>query len=445
MAIEKNRLWDRLSVQSKFTMVFILTGLIIFVVNLYLFINIDSVIIRINRIYDSNVTVNSLSDSLDDLQNSLRGYLDTRSTDTMEEYYRQETEFQNLLLELEDAGMPGNSVIITENIRNLSKNYLKAADTAVNARRGNIVERYKISYQQALSLYGYINTYLYSLNNELFQHNTQSYSGLVKSFRTLEMISMIMLVVISMIDVFLLTLISKNILDPVQERELVMETHLKDAELKYLQAQINPHFLFNTLNAGAQLAMMEDAERTEEYLQNVAAFFRYRIRKGAEASRLRDEIALVDNYIYILNVRFAGEINFNKEIDESALDIEMPGMILQPIVENSVNHGIRGIEREGHIRLTVTGSEIGVRISVSDNGIGMTEEQIKGILEGGYVMKDQEKNSNGVGVRNVIARLELYYGEKGIFDIKSEGKDRGTEIIIDLPRKIVKNEEILHV
>ena len=445
MENEKSRLWDRLSVQSKFTMVFILTGLIIFVVNLYLFINIDSVIIRINRIYDSNVTVNSLSDSLDDLQNSLRGYLDTRSTDTMEEYYRQETEFQNLLLELEDAGMPGNSVIITENIRNLSKNYLKAADTAVNARRGNIVERYKISYQQALSLYGYINTYLYSLNNELFQHNTQSYSGLVKSFRTLEMISMIMLVVISMIDVFLLTLISKNILDPVQERELVMETHLKDAELKYLQAQINPHFLFNTLNAGAQLAMMEDAERTEEYLQNVAAFFRYRIRKGAEASRLRDEIALVDNYIYILNVRFAGEINFNKEIDESALDIEMPGMILQPIVENSVNHGIRGIEREGHIRLTVTGTKIGVRISVSDNGIGMTEEQIKGIIEGGYVMKDQEKNSNGVGVRNVIARLELYYGEKGIFDIKSEGKDRGTEIIIDLPRKIVKNEEILHV
>ncbi len=445
MANEKSRLWDRLSVQSKLTMVFILTGLIIFTVNLYLFINIDSVIIRINRIYDSNVTVNSLSGSLDDLQNSLRGYLDTRSTDTMEEYYRQETEFQKLLLVLEESDMPGNSVIITENIRNLSKNYLNAADTAVNARRGNIVERYKISYQQALSLYGYINTYLYSLNNELFKHNTQSYSGLVKSFRALEMISMIMLIVISMIDVFLLTLLSKNILDPVQKRELVMETHLKDAELKYLQAQINPHFLFNTLNAGAQLAMMEDAERTEEYLQNVAAFFRYRIRKGAETSRLRDEIALVDNYIYILNVRFAGEINFNKEIDESALDIEMPGMILQPIVENSVNHGIRGIEREGHIRLTVTGTESSVRISVSDNGIGMTEEQIKGILEGGYVMKDQEKNSNGVGVRNVISRLELYYGEKGIFDIRSEGKDKGTEIIIDLPRKIVKNEEILHV
>ncbi len=435
MANEKKRFWDRLSVQNQLILVFILTGIIIFLVNLYLFINIDSVISRINRIYDSNVAVNDLTDTLEDLQNSLKGYLDTRSTDSIEEYYRQETAFQELLQVLEESDMPGDTVIIVENIRNLSRNYLETSDTAVNARRGNIVEKYKFSYQQATSLYGYINTYLYSLNNELFKHNTQSYSGLVRSFRALEAISMVMLVAILLIDVFFLAIISKNILDPVQERELVMETHLKDAELKYLQAQINPHFLFNTLNAGAQLAMMEDAERTEEYLQNVAAFFRYRIRKGAETSVLRDEIALVDNYIYILNVRFAGEIHFDKEIDESAVDIEIPGMILQPVVENAVNHGIRGIEREGHIKLTVAGMENSVRISVYDNGIGMTEEQMQGLLEGRDVIKDQEQNSNGVGVKNVISRLELYYGREGLFDIKSEGKDKGTEIIITLPRK----------
>ncbi|SKB56682.1 Histidine kinase-, DNA gyrase B-, and HSP90-like ATPase [Lachnospiraceae bacterium] len=435
MSDERRRLWDRLSVQTKLILVFILTGVIIFVVNLYLYINIDSVITRINRIYDSNVAVNAFSDNLDNLQTSLKVYLDTRSTDAMEEYYRHEIAFQDLLGRLEESDMPGDTGIIIENIGNLSRNYLGVSEIAVNARRGNIVEKYKISYQQAVSLYGYINTYLYSLNDELFQHNTRSYSGLVRSFRTLETISMVMLIVVLMIDVFLLALLSKNILDPVQERELMMETHLKDAELKYLQAQINPHFLFNTLNAGAQLAMMEDAERTEEYLQNVASFFRYRIRKGAETSYLKDEIALVDNYIYILNVRFAGEIHFYKDIDEKAVDIEMPGMILQPVVENAVNHGIRGLEREGHICLAVTDMDSYVQISVSDNGIGMTEEQIQGILEGRDVMKDQEQNSNGVGVRNVISRLELYYGSDGLFDIRSDGKDSGTEIIINLPRK----------
>ena len=126
-----------------------------------------------------------------------------------------------------------------------------------------------------------------------------------------------------------------------KEKELMMEAHLKDAQLKYLQAQINPHFLFNTLNAGAQLAMMEGADRTYDYVQNVAEFFRYNVKKGNETVTVREEIELVDNYIYILNVRFSGEIHYEKKIEESLLSIQMPGMILQPVVENCVNHGIR--------------------------------------------------------------------------------------------------------
>ena len=108
--------------------------------------------------------------------------------------------------------------------------------------------------------------------------------------------------------------------------------------------QINPHFLFNTLNAGAQLAMMEGADRTYEYVQNVAQFFRYNVKKNNETVSLRDEIELVDNYIYILNVRFSGDIHFEKHIDESLTNIQVPSMLLQPIVENSINYGIRDIE-----------------------------------------------------------------------------------------------------
>ena len=140
-----------------------------------------------------------------------------------------------------------------------------------------------------------------------------------------------------------------------KERELSMEANLKEAQLKFLQAQINPHFLFNSLNAGAQLAMMEDAEATGSFLEKMADFFRYNVKKMNGSSTLREELELVDNYIYILNVRFAGDITYEKHIEEGFDDTQMPGMILQPLVENAVTHGIR--DRIQHSRIIVAAEQ----------------------------------------------------------------------------------------
>ena len=106
-----------------------------------------------------------------------------------------------------------------------------------------------------------------------------------------------------------------NFKDLVAAIELIMEGHLKDAQLKYLQAQINPHFLFNTLNAGAQLAMMEGADKTCLFVENMAEFFRYNLKKISQDATIEEEINLVDSYVYILNVRFVGEIRFQKRIE----------------------------------------------------------------------------------------------------------------------------------
>jgi sensor histidine kinase YesM len=217
------------------------------------------------------------------------------------------------------------------------------------------------------------------------------------------------------------------------ERELLMENHLKEAQLKYLQSQINPHFLFNSLNAGAQLAMMEDAERTGIFVEKMADFFRYNVKKGQEDATLGEELEAVDNYIYILNVRFAGDIHFSKEVDESLENVRMPSMILQPVVENAVNHGIRDIEWEGKIHLTVTGDADYIRISVKDNGKGMTQEQIEGVLSGNREHRNEEGDSTGIGMNNVISRLELYYEESGLMEINSEGEGKGTETVIYIP------------
>ena len=216
-----------------------------------------------------------------------------------------------------------------------------------------------------------------------------------------------------------------------RENELLMQAHLKEAQLKYLQAQINPHFLFNTLNAGAQLAMMEGADKTNGYIEHVANFFRYNVKKGSEIVTIREEVELIDNYIYILNVRFSGDIKYEKKLDESVLDTPMPSMILQPIVENCVNHGIREMLGEGRINLEVFRIDDIVCVSISDNGKGLSQETISDILNGS-LKTDPKSSGGGIGLDNVIARLRLFTGESDPVSITSEGEGKGTRFDIYL-------------
>jgi sensor histidine kinase YesM len=226
----------------------------------------------------------------------------------------------------------------------------------------------------------------------------------------------------------------------------MMTNHLKDAQLKYLQAQINPHFLFNTLNAGAQLAMLEGADKTCLYIENMADFFRFNMKSINQDSTICDEIRLVDSYIYILNVRFSGKIHFDKHIDDSILEVPVPSMILQPIVENSVNHGIRDIDYEGRIELSAYQDTDNIHIAIADNGAGMDRNVIERImninLESDPANKEQTvtKDSNGIGLGNVINRLQLYYDKEDVFTIESEGKNKGTLVTIHIPKNFIKSD-----
>ena len=227
----------------------------------------------------------------------------------------------------------------------------------------------------------------------------------------------------------------KERLAELEIENLRIYSELQKSHLNFLQSGINPHFLFNTLNAGAQLAMMEDAGRTGEFLENVAGFFRYNVRKHDQDASLEEEIHLVDNYVYILNVRFAGEIHFTKDVDESLLDVRVPSMILQPLVENAVNYGIRGLDREGRIELSVYQKDGRICICIWDNGAGMDQERICQVLAGEAGGEDLSSDSNGVGIRNVMERLKLYFHGDAEFSIWSEGKDKGTEVQILIPEE----------
>ena len=141
----------------------------------------------------------------------------------------------------------------------------------------------------------------------------------------------------------------------------------------------------------------------------------------------------MDNYIYILNVRFAGDLCYEKEIDSDVENIRVPSMILQPIVENAVQHGVRDRMENARIWLRVAREEGQLCVTVRDNGVGMTEAQIQAVLSGNIRQERREGDSTGIGLDNVINRLKLYYNREGLFDIYSEGPEKGTEVTILLP------------
>ena len=143
-----------------------------------------------------------------------------------------------------------------------------------------------------------------------------------------------------------------------------------------------------------------------------------------------------------MNERFSGDIHYKKKIEKSLLNVPMPSMILQPIVENCVNHGIREMAGKGKITVSVLNMEGQPCISVKDNGVGMDQETIEKVLNGTYREEDLTGDSNGIGMNNIIARLRLFTETDDVMDIISEGKDKGTEVRIYLNALVREDEDV---
>ena len=491
----KNRKDIFISIQTKLLFVFLLIALTILGTNLYIYININKMIANIDSVYESNAMLNELQNRLTLIHRYMENFLDTKDTEAIEGYLRNEQEYYNQLENLNERILNDAKMIAEKNIYNMSLSYLEITDKAIEAKRGRNVAKYREYYGDADELYDYLNSCVYSLNNQQFKNNSDNYEMLFSALKYSETSNLLILCMVSALNGVLIVFLTKGITNPLKElvkaanevangrldlelqekythdevgivtnafiqmvkslkkyieqirksmelessmkeKQLMMETHLRDAQLNYLRAQINPHFLFNTLNAGAQLAMMEGADRTYQYVQNVADFFRYNVKKNHDMATLREEIELVDNYIYIINVRFSGEINFKKKIDEELINVKIPSMILQPIVENCINHGIKGIAWENRIELSIYDEGGNVCISVRDNGVGMSKEKIERILHRKQEETDLKDAMNGVGLDNVIVRLRLFFDREDVIEITSAGQDMGTEVAIHIPLEV---------
>jgi two-component system LytT family sensor kinase len=199
------------------------------------------------------------------------------------------------------------------------------------------------------------------------------------------------------------------------------ERLLVQARLSALSSQINPHFLFNTLNTVSSLIRTRP-EEARRVVHRLSSILRRLLRKTDSFTPLRDEIQFIDDYLSIETVRFGDKLKVVKEIDPAALDCQIPAMLLQPIVENSIRHGLANKVHGGQIRLAVQRSEPGrVQLIVEDDGVGIEESRLSTLLE-----------QAGIGVSNVNERLHVLFGDNYRLTIDSR-PGQGTRTEIDIP------------
>ena len=205
------------------------------------------------------------------------------------------------------------------------------------------------------------------------------------------------------------------------------QQNLRKTELRALQAQINPHFLYNTLDSISWMTERGKKDEAVEMVNALATLFRISISKGHELIPIRNEIQHAESYLQIQSYRYKNQFAYSFDVEDECLDYLCNKITLQPIIENAIYHGINGLVDDGKITITVKSQENNIIMTVEDNGNGMTDEQIETIMN-----KDRSDKS-GIGIKNVDDRLKIYFGTEYGITIHSE-LDEGTRVIILMPK-----------
>ncbi|WP_059104377.1 sensor histidine kinase [Shouchella shacheensis] len=218
-----------------------------------------------------------------------------------------------------------------------------------------------------------------------------------------------------------------------------MSRLMNELEFKHLQNQMNPHFLFNTLNTVSKMAYLENAHTTSELMDSVSRLLRYNLGSADKAVPLKDEVDVVRSYFHIQQTRFQERIDFQIEMEEEALDVNVPRLVLQPLVENACIHGVESLEEGGTITLRIFTQGPYTIVEVADNGIGMTQKQVEAVFARSVEEAAHVGHSTQIGMANVRRRLQLFYQQEHLFDVRSTLRE-GTVIRLYLPNE-QENEE----
>lgn len=217
------------------------------------------------------------------------------------------------------------------------------------------------------------------------------------------------------------------------EENAVKQFDLAQSELRVLQAQITPHFIYNTLDAILSLAEQGNSEQVKTMTYALSDFLRISLSKGQDWITIEKEIRHVEDYLTILQIRYGAMLTFAIDIPEEIMQTEVLKMILQPLVENAVYHGTKHVRRAGKVTVAATYTADTIQFFVTDNGIGMQEERLLEIQARLAQATVDDSGEGGYGLYNVRKRLLLYYGNVASLDIDSTYR-KGTTVTVTVPK-----------
>jgi sensor histidine kinase YesM len=446
----------------------------------------------VELLFRNNRMMEGIRGLLDSTENGLAGYLTTKSSDSLKDYIRFSTRLTDESRKLNREVRPDEPLLLQRDLAGLIDSYLEDTEASVAAMRGRDVAAYTKSYEDSENSAELARFLIDKIDGIFLSDSLAAYSGFSTQISAVIVSNYLLVVAATLMGLMLLVRYSYKLTGPIsrlaeaaravgrgeygyelpvpesgdeigtttsafasmqqsvrrsfeelkskaevektlmEERMRVLELDhkLKDAELLALQTQINPHFLFNTLSAGMQLALVEDADRTADFLDKLAAFIRYVLKPPSRSVRVSDEIECVERYIWLLRLRFGERYRFELSVDEEVLQVETPALLLQPLVENAVTHGLRDREEGGEVRIAARLEGEYALLSVEDTGEGMSDEEIGRVTREGST--DEGMYEGGIGLRNVIRRVALATGGRGRVELESV-LGAGTSVRIILP------------
>lgn len=435
--------------------------------------------------------IKSLREDLMAYQEPLLEYLSTRSSNALARHLIESQRLRKSLPAGMSISRDPTELRERE-LYSLIAAYLDLAEAAVDEKRGRNIGGYTALYDEMSALLRYIDAQIEAIGTERFRDQLDRYGAFIGISRDIQSWNLVFIVAISLFAILsLLRSVEKTTvpmtrlssmatgisegdfsmddikmssiyeIDHVVEafnrmkseirsqieeirrqenikqeymqekmRNMKMQALVRRMEIYTLQAQMNPHFLFNTLNTGMQLAIVEGADRTGEYMEYLSLLFRHNVRNADIIVPLRHEIEGLRYYFYLLRVRFPRNLDLSLDCDEALLDdVRVPVSILQPLVENCVVHAFKNREERGSILVRAEKRGRILAITVADDGVGMDRETIETLLE---PLPIDAASSRVMGLENVIQRLYFFYpDDPDVIRIESQ-PGRGSAIVINL-------------
>ncbi|WP_342044167.1 sensor histidine kinase [Bacillus sp. OTU530] len=411
----------------------------------------------------------------------LSGYIANQDTNSYSSFLRHKGKLQALQASLEKQNRGGNEELILENYSHLISSFLELETATTKKLLEQDFAGYVEQYKEVEKIASFIREDSQNLVDLELSNYQPIFKKIMANTRSMNQLGGILFILTTALSIVFAIWLSRSIVIPIQRlvyiakqigkgnldiavpvfqakdefsilgnmfhemlenlrtlmgknmEILEKERLVKELELKALQSQINPHFLFNTLNVISKLAYIEGAEQTSDLTVSTSNLLRYNLRKLDEPVTLRDEIKHAEEYFAIQKARFRDRVQFRLDINESCLEQAIPCLTLQPLLENAFVHGIEGMEAGAIIELSVKEIDNFVFVSIFDNGAGMTKETKEALLTASTVFPTKRR-STGLGTTNVFKRLRLFYEKEEIVDIISK-QDEGTSIILKLPIK----------